>query len=372
MKILEKQEVYDIVLGAAILGTGGGGSLEEGLEIVDNAFQEGLQFKLANLDDLDGDDLVGTPYSCGSVSPLSSEQQKEFDKLPKLSETVEVTAIKSIEKYFGKKLAGVIATELGGSNTAAAMFVGARLNIPIIDGDPAGRSVPYLQQTTYYLQNIPIYPMALVNKFGDTMIITNAVSDERAERLTRAAAIASYNQVGVVDHIGSWKDIRSALIPNTISLCLKVGRIARHCKKENTNLAQVLVKKFNGFFLFRGIVSKVNWEAKDGFTFGDIYVDGKDKYSGNTFRVWIQNENIISWKNDKIFVTVPDSINIIDNNRNSPLLNPDAKVGDDISIFALRSHEQWRTEKGLEIFGPKFFGYDIEYKTVESILHTSE
>ncbi|MHA1511352.1 MAG: DUF917 domain-containing protein [Promethearchaeota archaeon] len=371
MKTLTKQDVHDILLGAAILGTGGGGSLEEGLEIVDKAFNEDLEFRLADLDDLNGDDLIGTPYSCGSISPLSEKQQKEFDKLPKMKETPEVTAIRSIEKYFEKKLAGVVATELGGSNTAMALEASARLNIPIIDADPAGRSVPYLQQTTYFLKDIPIYPMAIANKFGDTMIVTNTVSDERAEALTRAAAVASFNHVGVVDHIGKWKDLREALIPNTISLCLSVGQIARRSKKENINLATTLVKELKGYFLFKGIVSAVNYEDKDGFTYGDLYVEGEDEFKGDKFRIWIQNENIISWKNDEIYVTVPDSINIIDNSKNMPLLNPDAKVGDNISIFALKSFDPWRTQKGLDVFGPKFFGYDIEYHPVEDIMNSS-
>jgi len=138
------------------------------------------------------------------------------------------------------------------------------------------------------------------------------------------------------------------------------------------NLATTLVKEFNGYFLFKGIVSAVKWEDKDGFTYGDLYVDGEDGFSGDTFKIWIQNENIISWKNDKIYVTVPDSINIIDDTKNMPLLNPDAKVGDRISIFALKSFNPWRTEKGMEVFGPKFFGYDIEYRPIEDIMNSSD
>ena len=372
MKVLTKQDVHDILLGAAILGTGGGGSLEEGLEIVDKAFAEGFEFKLADLDDLNGDDLVGTPYSCGTVSPLSEAQQIEFDKLPQSKETAEVTAIRIVEKYFGKKLKGVVATELGGLNTALALDAGARLNIPTVDADPAGRSVPYIQQTTYYINDIPIHPMGLANTFGDSMIVTNVISDERAEALTRAIAVASFNEVGVVDHIGQWKEIRAALIPNTISLCLRYGQIARQSQKENKNLATTLVKEFNGYFLFKGIVSGATWEDRDGFTYGDLLVDGRDEFEGDTFKIWIQNENIISWKNDEIFVTVPDSINIIDNTKNMPLLNPDARVGDSISIFALKSFAQWRTEKGMAVFGPKFFGYDIEYRPIEDFLDSSD
>ncbi len=51
----------------------------------------------------------------------------------------------------------------------------------IVDGDPAGRSVPELQHSTYYLNDINIAPIALVNQFGESAILTNVVNDYRAE-----------------------------------------------------------------------------------------------------------------------------------------------------------------------------------------------
>ena len=38
MKRLTKQDIHDILLGAAIVGTGGGGSLDEGIKLVDKTW----------------------------------------------------------------------------------------------------------------------------------------------------------------------------------------------------------------------------------------------------------------------------------------------------------------------------------------------
>lgn len=47
-------------------------------------------------------------------------------------------------------------TELGGENTAEALHVALLMDLPLIDADPAGRSVPELQHSTYYVKNVPI------------------------------------------------------------------------------------------------------------------------------------------------------------------------------------------------------------------------
>lgn len=368
MKKLNRQDLHDILLGAAIVGTGGGGSLTEGIKLVDKALEEGHEFLLAEIDEIPDDALIGTPYGCGSIGPLSEEQQKALERLPKLDLTPEVEAVKGLEKYLGKSFYGVVATELGGGNTAAALNVAARINKPLIDADPAGRSVPCLQHSTYYLKDLPITPMCIADRFGDTMILAQAASDERAEALARAAAVASFNHVGVVDHPAEWGVLKDALLKNTITMCLEIGRTARECREMDKNFAYDIAEKFGGYVVFEGTVTKTQWEDTDGFTFGNTFIKGEGKYQGSEMRIWFQNENIISWINGEIFATVPDSINIVNVDENMPLLNPYAKVGMKVTVFVLKSFEEWRSPKGLEVFGPKFFGYDIPYRKIEDIM----
>ena len=199
MKKLNKQDLHDILLGAAIVGTGGGGSLTEGIKLVDKAYDEGCEFILAEVNEIPDDALIGSPYNCGSIGKLSTKQQKKYNELPQIKEAKEVAAIKVLEEYIGKEFYGVFATELGGGNTAAALNVAARLGKPIIDADPAGRSVPCLQHSTLFLNKVSITPMGLANNFGDTMVISSAANDDRAEILARTMAVSSFNSVGVVD-----------------------------------------------------------------------------------------------------------------------------------------------------------------------------
>lgn len=76
MKVLSREDILDILYGGAILGTGGGGSLTKGLACIDLAISKGKTFTLASFDELDADDIIVCPYSCGAISPLSEEERK--------------------------------------------------------------------------------------------------------------------------------------------------------------------------------------------------------------------------------------------------------------------------------------------------------
>lgn len=365
MRELNRQDLHDLLLGAAIVGTGGGGSLEKGLALIDKAVDDGLIFKMAEINEIPDQALIGTPYGCGSISPLTAQQKEEMDKLERIETTAEVAAVRIIEKYFGEELYGVVATELGGMNTAVALEAAARLGKPIIDADPAGRSVPCLQHSTYYLKDVPIYPLSIANAFGDEMIITEAMSDERAEALTRAAAVASFNHVGVVDHPNRWSVLKDTLLKESLSMCLDIGRIAREAQEAGVCYAEAVAAKYEGRVLFTGVIEDAEWEDRAGFTFGSLNVAGQGAYEGHQLKIWYQNENLMSWLDGEVYVTTPDAINIVDNSNNMPLLNPYGEVGMPITVFALKAFDEWRTPKGIEVLGPRFFGYDMEYKKLE-------
>lgn len=360
MRELTKENIIDMLYGCTVLGTGGGGSLEEGIEIMQKYFDAGKTLKLVSLGDIPDDEYVATPYGCGAPTALGIEKDKKYSKLPQLGYPASILAFRSLEEFLGKKLFAVSATELGGLNTAEALLVALELGLPIIDGDPAGRSVPELQHTTYFVKGIPITPMAVATEFGDVAIIKNVVDDFRAEDLVRAMAVASGNSVGVADHPITGKRIRDAVIPESISYAIKIGEILRKANVNGENVAEKIAQSMEGKLLFVGTVESMPWECVGGFNIGEIYLHGTELFQNQKYRIWFKNENIISYKNDVVDVTVPDLICMIGKN-GKPLTNPNFKVGDEMSIIALPSPEIWKTKKGLECLSPRSFGFDIDY-----------
>jgi len=113
--------------------------------------------------------------------------------------------------------------------------------------------------------------------------------------------------------------------------------------------------------MFRGTVTESSFETRDGYTYGDTVIEGVGEYAGHKLHIWYQNENIISWMDDEYFVTVPDLICLFNLDEGMPQLNPYAVVGENVAVTALPAPEEWTTQRGLEVFGPRSFGYDVDY-----------
>lgn len=367
MRQLKRQDLMDILYGCTILGTGGGGSLEKGIVLIDKALQLGKIFTLVDLGELDDDDLIATPYSCGAISPETEEERKKYERLPVHPEVPHVLALREMEIHLGREVKAVISTELGGGNTAVAFYSGAMAGKLIVDGDPAGRSVPELQHSTYFLHNIPIQPMALVNDFGESAIVTSVVDDYRAEELVRAMAIVSNNSIAVVDHVRPAKEIRHAIIPGAISYAWRIGKAFRTAKEAGDDPVKAITQTGRGGMLFTGTVTSNQWGTVDGFTVGDVHFRGSGEFQGQTYRIWYKNENIIAWKNDVYHATVPDLICIMDSEKNEPVINPYFITGMPVTIFALPAPAEWTTPRGLEVFGPKSFGHEVAWRPFKEL-----
>ncbi len=256
MKTLTRQDLYDILYGCTILGTGGGGSLEKGLALIEDALAKGKQFRLVDFSEVPDEAWIATPYMCGSVSPSTPELEAQYADLPHLSEPEPYLAYRALEAYFGREFYGVISTELGGGNTAEALYVAALLDRYIIDADPAGRSVPELQHSTYCIYDLPIYPLACANQFGDVAILPKVVNDLRAEALVRAMAVVSKNRIGVADHPAQARVLREAVIQGAISYAWQIGKVYREAREHGEPAAARVAKTGGGVMLFQGRVSK--------------------------------------------------------------------------------------------------------------------
>ncbi len=368
MRTLSRQNLLDMLLGCAVLGTGGGGSHIKGMKILDKALQMEKTFTLVNLDELDADDLVATPYSCGAISPVSDSEKAKYARLPLLDEEPQIVALQKMERHLNKPIKAVIATELGGGNTATALYCAAMSGKCIVDGDPAGRSVPELQHTTYYLNGIDIQPISVVNRFGEAAIITDVVDDYRAEALVRALAVVSQNSIAVVDHVATARNLKGGIIERSLSYALKIGEAFRGAKEGGRNPAPAVADAGKGAVMFRGTIEANTWDTAEGFTVGELAIKGSGDYGADRLKVWYKNENLITWKNDRPFVTAPDLVCIVDDDMVEPLLNPFGDVGKHVTVVVLPAPKEWTTEKGLDILGPRSFGYDFDWKSFSVLL----
>ncbi len=362
MRELTREDLLNILYGCAILGTGGGGTLKDGTALIDKAFSAGKKFILADFDEVDPETLIGTPYFCGAISPVSEEEEKKFGSLPIPEKDPSLLALEAVEKLMGREVSAMISTELGADNTAIAFYTAAMTDRIILNGDPAGRSVPGLQHSTYYLDNIPMYPMGACTDFGEAMVLTYLPNDMRGEDILRAVASASRNSVAIVDHIAPAKDIGASVIRGAITRAEKIGKAFREAVSVESNLGDTVTEAAGGKRIFNGVIRENTYETRDGYTFGDMYITGEGDFKDHELHIWYQNENIMSYLDGKVYVTVPELVVVLDLDNKSPQMNPYARAGEHVDVLCLPADKPWMTEKGLAVFGPKSFGFEKEWE----------
>jgi len=355
MRILNLIELEDILIGGTILGTGGGGSLTEGLKLIKGIVEKGKEFKLAKLEELDPEALIGSPYCCGSLSPEAEEG---------LAGMVALKAFETLEEYLNENFRGVITGEIGGFAIAEALAVAAEKALPLLDVDTAGRAVPEIQCSISYVKGVPIAPIAVASPMGDLMIIRDVRDDQRAEEIIRGIAVVSGDMVGVCDY-SKMKALKEASIPDTISLSEAIGASRRKAVEKGMNPCAAVAKAGQGFLRFEGIVEKHSWKNEEGFTVGEIELRGIEKYKGEKYRIWYKNENIISWRDEEVDLTVPDLISVLERDTGMPITNPNCNKGKHVTVIAFPAPEQWLTPEGIAVFGPKCFGYEEEFIPIE-------
>jgi uncharacterized protein len=362
MRNLNCQEVKDLIWGCTVLGTGGGGNPAEPLEVLPRYLEEGKAITLAGIDEVPEDAFVATPYGVGGVEPVEGDGCTFEDEVGELYQ-----AFVGLEAYTGKSCFGAMSIEIGGGNTAAAIAVAALRGIPIIDADPAGRSVPGVEHTTFFVHGIPIEPMAIATIKGDLVIVEKVSDDFRAEEIARAISITNYSHCGVADHLVDGHTLKQSVIHGALSYAMGIGRAIREARESMNDPVQAAISAGDGYRLFAGTIASSKTHNADGFTFGDIAIDGTEEFDGDRFGIWYKNENIMSWYNDVVDVTVPDLICVLDRRTGEPITNPNCISGMDVVVVGYRSPAEWRTPRGMLSFGPKSFGHDIEYKEIESL-----
>ena len=94
---------------------------------------------------------------------------------------------------------------------------------------------------------------------------------------------------------------------------------------------------------------------------GTRILKGTGDYEGHTLKIWYQNENIVAWLDDEPWIMAPDLICLFNEDEALPQLNPYGEPGTRQSVIVLPAPADWTTERGLELFSPRFFGFDMDY-----------
>jgi len=370
-RLSDSQTIEDFVTGLAFLGTGGGGGrLEDGIEMLAPLLRSGRAITLTSPDELPDDTWTCALASWGGRDPDEPPPASELATFGLVNEKFTliermVEAAKELAAFKGVRLGGVVSMELGSAATVGTILAGMALGVPILDSDYVGRAIPEAGQSKMDLHGRPPMPMAFVDRWGNTSIVKAAVSALMADRLARMLSVAAYGKgVGGAGWLVPITEAKRGFVRGSLLTALRIGAALRAGRAKKEPLAP-LVAATGGRVLFTGEAISTDWESGEAYVFRKFTyrLKGTAAFTGQTCRVWVKNEHHVVWRDDRVVGTSPDILVLLDPEKNQSLsTRGDVTPGRPVVVFGMRALDPaWHTPQGLALLGPRHFGFDFDY-----------
>jgi DUF917 family protein len=354
-------DLPDLARGAAFLGTGGGGNPYVGRLMVESAMRDsGGELELLDLDDVPDDALIIPTAMMGAPTCI-------VEKLPRGTEAA--ASLRLLEERLGKQAFATMPIEAGGVNSMIPLVVALRLGIPVIDADGMGRAFPELQHETFNVYGVSGTPMAITNDHHDQTLI-DTHDNVMMEWLARGVTIRMGGVAYIAEYAMDGATAKRTSIRGTIGVGLKIGRALRYAREHHldpfAHLLETLAETeyFPAKVIFSGKVVEVYRRTAEGFAKGTVRIHELDNGSNGdaeTLEIDFQNENLIARVDGRILSVVPDLICILDSETAEPITTEELRYGQRVKVLAVTVPPIMRTPEALKVWGPRTFGFDVDY-----------
>jgi len=353
--LLDASTLPALARGCAILGAGGGGDTRVGLLAALQAVEDHGPVRLVDLEELPDDGLL---MPCGGVGAptVSIEKIEGGGEGGRLREAVEA--------LWGRPVVALMAGEIGGSNGLVPTLWAARLGLPVVDADGMGRAFPEIPQVTMEVAGLSPNPAVMTDERGN-VIVFRATDGDWMERMERAAAVEFGGMGWSSEYQLTVEQAKAgAVVNHAVSLAIRLGTIVIEAEHDPV---QTLVREIGAATLIVGKVVDVERRTTGGFVRGSATIEGLDDDAGRSLRLEIQNENLVALDGGRALAMVPDIITVLDSESAEAISTERLRYGQRVTAIAFACDPIWRTARGLELAGPRHFGYDLDYVPVEEL-----
>jgi hypothetical protein len=370
-------DVHDLIRGLTLLGTGGGGRAEQGLEALLPHVEAGRALQWVSPESIDDDAWVCSTFGMGSIAPtapLAPEERRALGypeqwRVPRPMQR----AIEELQAFTGRRVAAVLPFELGAGNAATPIDAALRLGIAVVDGDCAGRAIPELSQTTAAMHGIPFAPGAIVDSWGNVLLVKETASDLLTERIGKLVSIATKipDMKAQCAHAGflmQGKDLKRIAVAGGLSRAQQVGRAIRAATASGRDPVAAAATALGGWVLFRGRVVRKDWESRDGYMFGTTTIEGEGEDAGHRLRIWFKNENHVTWRDEQPWIHSPDLVMLMRAVDGTPYTNTLLPEGVSVGVVGAAADPQLRSERALALLGPRHYGHELDYTPIEQLM----
>jgi DUF917 family protein len=360
MKI-ELADARDFARGAAFLGTGGGGDPYIGRLLLEQALKRRGPARVIPVTELDDDAFVVPIAGMGAPTVI-------IEKIVGFGEGERV--LRAIEQRVGRKATAIMSAEIGGLNALFPVAMAAHLGLPIVDGDGMGRAFPELQMVSFNILGQRAAPMVMGNEYGDIVLI-EAEDNLRVERLARPVIVPMGGLCMLALYSMSGQAAKACTIRDTLSLALGIGRALGAARRAQQDPFAALLAFLRGTdyyrecrILFDGKIVDLRRETQRGWAIGHVFLE--DLAGRERLEIEFRNEFLRARKDGRTVAIVPDLISILDRETGEPITTENLKYGQRVKVVGASVPPIMRSERALEVWGPKAFGYDEPFIPIES------
>lgn len=339
---LSRGDLDVIAVGAALLGSGGGGQPYWFGALAGHAFGDRTHVTIHDVDELPADMLA---VSTGLVGSLLSFHERS----PEGSEFTR--AVGRVLREYPDAAACVCNYESAGANVFAALVVAAAGDLPVVDCDGMGRALSWLDQTTYDVAGVDISPFVCTDSYGRTVLYED-VRGRAAERFIRSAAVEMGGWCAFAGYPMTVDRLRTAGIPGTMRRALDLGRTVESA--DAPTVVDALVDQHGARRVATGRVADARWRRLRDGGIGSVVIRASD---ASVVRVEARNEFLLVLVDGEIAACTPEIICLMRTRDGRPLqAEAVLAVGTEVDVVALPAPPRW-TEPGFgDKVAPAAFG----------------
>lgn len=354
MRTIDLHDLDDLACGAAVLGTGGGGDPYIGKLLAAAAIRAHGPVRVVSADEVPGSALVVPIAVMGAPTVM-------VEKLPAGSEAKAVLA--ALSRTLGERPTHLACIEAGGLNSMIPIAAAAEAGLPLIDADGMGRAFPELQMVLTTLAGIPTTPMALADERGNHAVLST-IDNKRAETFARGLTVDMGGWAFAALYPMRGRQLADAMVPHTLSLAREIGRTVREARLAHLDPVNAVIEVLGGRALFTGKVVDVERRTDGGFVRGTARLEGLGVDRGASLRLRFQNEHLLAERDGAVLATVPDLLCVLDTDSGEPITTEAMRYGFRVTLIGAPCDPRWRTPAGLNLVGPRAFGYDLDFTPV--------
>jgi len=368
---LRHDDIDPLLEGLAIFGTGGGGSPAWGKAILENDFARGRFPQVIDLEAIADDSTVVSGGIMGSVKVLEKMGTENVMRhWEQRFELLDVTRV--MEGLVGKPIDHVVPFEVGGLNTPIILSLGARMGMPVIDGDALGRSAPETQMTSFMGHGVSLTPMPLVDMKGNVVVVQHAADPTFADQVGRFV-ITQGGGLGANNHYPmSGRTAKRVVIPNSSSASLALGKSVIAARKAGADPVTAVANEVGGTLLFAGEIHSMQEQEALGFYFTSAELEGQGGSSGRRAQLVIKNVSMYLAIDGLARAYFPDLVLLLEPGTGRGIMSVELQVGSLVSLVGVACHPRLRqavlSGQAEAAFSPARYGRpDDRYRPLEEL-----